>query len=305
LSLVGFGRGDALADPGAPVGPLVARGNRVELIRAALTEWYVNDPDGIEQGFTIPSPPLPGRREQPVVIEMQVSGEVVAGLSPEGQEVLFRTATGRAALRYDHLAVLDAMGRRLPSKFESSGDRIRIVTDDGGAIYPIVVDPLVTDPDWSAEGNQSLSRYGLSVASAGDVNGDGFDDVIVGASLYDNFEADEGVAFLYHGSAAGPSVTPSWTVECNQAFAEFGESVASGRLRRHRDRGVRVRRRPQRARGEGRGLGVRLPRFRLRASGRAERDGGERGLDGRGQPRGGGVRPARGLGGRCQQRRLR
>jgi hypothetical protein len=227
LSLVGFGRGDALADPGAPVGPLVARGNRVELIRAALTEWYVNDPDGIEQGFTIPSPPLPGRREQPVVIEMQVSGEVVAGLSPEGQEVLFRTATGRAALRYDHLAVLDAMGRRLPSKFESSGDRIRIVTDDGGAIYPIVVDPLVTDPDWSAEGNQSLSRYGLSVASAGDVNGDGFDDVIVGASLYDNFEADEGVAFLYHGSAAGPSVTPSWTVECNQSFAEFGESVAS------------------------------------------------------------------------------
>ena len=41
------------------------------------------------------------------------------------------------------------------------------------------------------------------MATAGDVNGDGFSDVIVGAYSYDNGETDEGRAFVYHGSAAG------------------------------------------------------------------------------------------------------
>jgi FG-GAP repeat len=41
------------------------------------------------------------------------------------------------------------------------------------------------------------------VASAGDVNGDGFDDVMVGASRYDHGQTDEGAAFVYNGSAVG------------------------------------------------------------------------------------------------------
>ena len=41
------------------------------------------------------------------------------------------------------------------------------------------------------------------MATAGDVNGDGYADVIVGAPDYDNGQTDEGRAFVYHGSAAG------------------------------------------------------------------------------------------------------
>jgi hypothetical protein len=228
LRLVGFGRGDALTDTGAAVQPLVADGNRVELIRAPLTEWYVNEREGIEQGFTIPTAPAHGVEGQPVVIEMRVSGENVAvDMSSDAQEVLFRTASGRAALRYDSLIVLDAEGRRLPSRFESAGDRLRIVADDAGAVYPLLVDPLVTDPNWSAEGNQALSSFGVSVASAGDVNNDGYDDVIVGADDFDNFEADEGHVFVYHGGPSGPAVTPSWRIESDHAFSKFGRTVAS------------------------------------------------------------------------------
>ncbi|MBK7434208.1 MAG: FG-GAP repeat protein [Chitinophagaceae bacterium] len=40
---------------------------------------------------------------------------------------------------------------------------------------------------------------GWSVASAGDVNGDGFSDVIAGVLLYDNVQSEEGGAFVYHG----------------------------------------------------------------------------------------------------------
>jgi len=41
------------------------------------------------------------------------------------------------------------------------------------------------------------------VSGAGNVNGDAYDDVIVGAQLYDNGEADEGAAFVYHGPEPG------------------------------------------------------------------------------------------------------
>jgi hypothetical protein len=37
------------------------------------------------------------------------------------------------------------------------------------------------------------------VAGAGDVNGDGYADVIVGAPLYDNGQSDEGAAFVFLG----------------------------------------------------------------------------------------------------------
>jgi hypothetical protein len=85
---------------------------------------------------------------------------------------------------------------------------------------------LSTTPSWTVESDQVGAYFGISVAGAGDVNGDGYDDVIVGADSYDNGQFSEGRAFTFHGSAAGLSTTPSWTVESDQAEALFGHSVA-------------------------------------------------------------------------------
>ncbi|MBK6938576.1 MAG: FG-GAP repeat protein, partial [Planctomycetes bacterium] len=91
----------------------------------------------------------------------------------------------------------------------------------------LVSEPLATNPSWTAEGNRAGAYFGWPVASAGDVNGDGFSDVIVGAPRFDNGEAFEGKAFVYLGSATGLALTPAWTAESNQVGAEFGDSVAS------------------------------------------------------------------------------
>src|SRR6185369_15423497 len=86
---------------------------------------------------------------------------------------------------------------------------------------------LALTPAWTAFGDQVGALFGFSVASTGDVNGDGFSDVIVGAVLFDNGQANEGRAYVYFGSAVGLAFTPAWTAENNQAFAEFGFWVAS------------------------------------------------------------------------------
>ncbi|MGA1826463.1 MAG: integrin alpha, partial [bacterium] len=44
------------------------------------------------------------------------------------------------------------------------------------------------------------AEFGWSVASAGDVNGDGFDDVIIGAPKYENAQTTGGAVFVYLGS---------------------------------------------------------------------------------------------------------
>ena len=85
---------------------------------------------------------------------------------------------------------------------------------------------LAATPAWQAESDQAFAEFGWSVAGAGDVNGDGYADVIVGAIFFDNGQTNEGAAFVYLGSAAGLASTPAWQAEGDQAFAEFGSSVA-------------------------------------------------------------------------------
>jgi hypothetical protein len=86
---------------------------------------------------------------------------------------------------------------------------------------------LSRTPNWTAESDQDVAQFGYAVATAGDVNGDGYDDVIVGAFYYVDGEDREGAAFVYYGSATGLSTSPNWTAEGNQAVALFGHSVGT------------------------------------------------------------------------------
>jgi hypothetical protein len=79
----------------------------------------------------------------------------------------------------------------------------------------------------SVESNQADAHFGASVSTAGDVNGDGYSDVIVGADYYDNGQTDEGKAFVYYGSATGISAAANWTTESDQTSAQLGNAVAT------------------------------------------------------------------------------
>ena len=71
------------------------------------------------------------------------------------------------------------------------------------------------------------TRFGQSLTGAGDVNGDGFADVVIGAPLDETSGAlaDEGVARLLRGSAGG-LVATSWAAHSAQAGAQYGGRVS-------------------------------------------------------------------------------
>jgi len=83
-----------------------------------------------------------------------------------------------------------------------------------------------TTPDWTGQIDQASGAYGWSASNAGDVNNDGYDDVIIGARYYDNGQTNEGKAFLYLGSAAGIASVPAWSKEIDVQDAGFGYSVS-------------------------------------------------------------------------------
>jgi tetratricopeptide (TPR) repeat protein len=97
----------------------------------------------------------------------------------------------------------------------------------GGAVFVYCGSPsgFSASPVWMSCGAQAGEEYGYSVASAGDVNGDGFDDIIVGAPEYTGACTNEGRVCVFYGSAAGLSEKPNWTATGGQNDAEFGRCV--------------------------------------------------------------------------------
>jgi hypothetical protein len=167
----------------------------------------------------------------PVFLALEISGNLTPWISPDGRAIDFAVPGGGLnVLRYSELEVFDATGRELRSWMAlypgATSLEIRLLFDDSDAVYPVTVDPLTTAPAWTGEGDQEGAGFGHGVASAGDVNGDGYDDVIVGAPYFDGGQTDEGRAYLFHGSASGLEAEPAWVVESNRAGILFGYAVA-------------------------------------------------------------------------------
>lgn len=75
---------------------------------------------------------------------------------------------------------------------------------------------LANTPDWQVIGEQPDAELGCAASPAGDVNGDGFDDIIIGAQWFTVGQESVGQALVYHGGADGPGQTPAWVVTGDQ-----------------------------------------------------------------------------------------
>ncbi len=195
------GHGDAnKAGTASAIAP-EATANRVEYRRDSLTEWYVNGPLGLEQGFTLErSPDRP--KGEPLTLAFALSGNLTATVAPGGR-ALTLTRDGSPALRYSGLTAWDADRRDLRTWLEIDGEELRVRVDDAGARYPLTIDPYVQAPTLTAakpcdasgvcdDGAQG-DWFGWAVSISGDAS-----TVVVGAPVKSvNNYSQRGVAYVF------------------------------------------------------------------------------------------------------------
>lgn len=189
---------------------------------------YTNDERGMRQDFLVRERPT---GDGPLEVRLHYEGTLHATAQGKG-DILFSlrdTATGAftPCVWYRDLRAWDADGDTLDALAFVEDGTIVLAVDDAQARYPITIDPLSTTANWNKDGGQANAHFGQAVRTAGDVNGDGYSDVIVGAPEYDGGLVDQGAAYVYLGSAIGLSTTPIWSRTDGTAGAAFGMSVST------------------------------------------------------------------------------
>jgi hypothetical protein len=239
IELRAWGLGDELL-PVQPAELLVAA-ERIDCVRGEMLEWYRNSPDGLEQGFRLPA----GAAE--VELELSLWGELSPLLLEDGSGLELLTPDGAAQLRWGQLVAMDELGQAWPVGLElreggASGVYIlRLLLPAAGGSLELtarLVSPqallspegLPPAADWTYEGASFMDYLGYSVASAGDVNGDGYGDLIAGAWGIDSGTYNWGKVFVWYGSVDGLGLSqraPDWEQLGEAAYDCFGISVSS------------------------------------------------------------------------------
>ena len=223
-TVLGVGYGDNLGALGAARETVA--GNRVEYDYGAVSQWFVNGPLGLQQGFTLAQRPAGG--DGPLTLDLALGGTLIATADAGGRSVTLARADGASALSYGGLIAYDATGRQTPAYMSvhstADGDVLSIQVDDADAVYPLVIDPYVQQTKLTAPTAQATPKYfGFSVAVSGDGNR-----VAVGARS-ENLGASKagaGVVYVYDRSGTSWTQTAKLTAADGLSGDQLGYSVA-------------------------------------------------------------------------------
>ncbi|MCO4774175.1 MAG: FG-GAP repeat protein, partial [Deltaproteobacteria bacterium] len=228
----GFGREGALApvELGAPeegdciepvqVDPSGACLRRLRQPGDGLDAWWQSGPEGLRQGWTLRDRP---EGDGPLLVTVALDGLPVA---KTGDDFISFAADGRA-VRYAGVAAWDAHGRPLVATMNAvtsaDGVAVTLSVEDAGAAWPLTLDPLITTSSWEIEGVDASLYLGASASCAGDLNGDGYADVVVGVPGYGT--SAQGQVRVFYGASMGLPSTPDVTWNGSFANGYVGTSV--------------------------------------------------------------------------------
>ncbi|SKC06046.1 FG-GAP-like repeat-containing protein [Dyadobacter psychrophilus] len=205
--------------------------NKLQIKHKGFTEEFINNEEGVRQNFIIDSAPADTKELQ---VRLSAQGLNVTDFGNNELHFYANNKQGKLtnSLIYKDIKCWDADGDTLLATMRYENGLIALSVNVQNATYPITIDPIVVNGNPAnanaiVVGNQAGAQAGYAVSSAGDVNGDGYSDVIVGAPFFDKGESNEGIAFVYHGSASGIAPNPAIILEGNQIEAQFGTSAAS------------------------------------------------------------------------------
>lgn len=224
-----FADGKKILSPQSDATPTNAE-NKLLIEHKGFTEEFINTEDGVRQNFIVKSAP-----ENTANLQVRLSAKGLKAQNGSENEIRFSRENAKGdfenLLAYSDLHCWDANKKPLAATLAYVNDRVEINVSVAGAAYPITIDPIVANGNpnnvnKTLESEQSYAWLGYAVASAGDVNKDGYSDIIVGAPHYDWNGEDAGAAFVFPGSATGVLLTTQ-RLNRNQPFAQMGFSVSS------------------------------------------------------------------------------
>ena len=185
-----YGRGISFNTVPGP--SITATGSRVEYqYPEGITEWYVNGPLGLQQGFTFESKPSPSD-EGPLVVGLTVSGDVTVEVNKYGTSAVLSNQESLSSLRYGGLYAYDANGAELGARLQATANGLSIMVDDEGAEYPITIDPFLEKAHVIGYADDPRREFGISVSVSGDT-------VAVGAP-YASGRDSHGAVYLFSAS---------------------------------------------------------------------------------------------------------
>ncbi|WP_211237791.1 integrin alpha, partial [Dyadobacter alkalitolerans] len=205
--------------------------NKLQIRHHGFTEEFVNNEEGVRQNFIISSAPKTAKELQ---VRLFAKGLKVKDLQNNQLQFYAENKKGElvSSLIYKDIKCWDANGDTLPATISYENDLVLLSVAVEDATYPVTIDPIVVNGNpanasVAFESNQAGAWIGYAVSSAGDINGDGYSDLLVGAPMFDKGHTNEGAVFIYHGSASGPVPNPALILEGNQNEAQYGYSVST------------------------------------------------------------------------------